>query len=271
MSVEIAYEMELLATMSYVKKAPRQVSRVQATLSVGRKVKSGGVAARPIELAAPLPGKINRWVALCGLTMVASLAVPLVWQWFSPNIIHVNVVDRSASAKALGDLPERVCRAASDHYEFGDRSLEVVFAAQAEVSGVGQMTNALSALAQCSAPPVVSGNLGQRPGTSLTAALNAAELAIKSERKGGNDAAVLMSVVMHEAEPGWDEPVDWGVVREQMQQITEQRGVIAIVGSTGQFHQTLMRELGELPQVQVCAPGGEAECLARGFRSVRSL
>lgn len=228
--------------------------------------------ADPIVTNIPTSTKFNWKMGAIGFGLVGALSAPVFWQLAQPSILHLNLVDISDSAKNnQKGLPEQVCQIGSQYRKLGDRSVTILYANQAEVVDTENIQDQLTALSVCKKALSASAeNTTKYNGTNIVAPLKQAVRVIKQQRQE-KAFPVIVTMTLDEAESGPGIPeLDWQEINKLVNQITIDRGILAIIGPTGELQNELLEKLNR-PGVLICPSLSASDCVGRAFNQGRSL
>jgi hypothetical protein len=245
-----------------------------------------GQTARPSAVSHSPPR--NTWlqslVALgAGLIGVALLVALVVKEYATPSAISIIASDVSQSAHPLAKLRQQQCLALLEQLKPGDELIAIEFANLPEIVRETSIENSLALSNLCSVSPekVQSSRsqIGKSPGTSLKSLLGLTLDVIANQRASGNFAPVVLTIVLHEIEPTLGQPPsNIGEIKQQIDRITSEGSVVAIMGPTGELHTVLFQALKDNPNVKICSVAKEANqeadvnnCANWAFQTGRNL
>lgn len=188
------------------------------------------------------PGTWGAIIVLTGLT-VLSITTDI-------NTQRVNAFradDVSGSAKKYPLLHQDHCQVQAQQLKQGDDQTALQFANRAEVISRKSVDNPLVFQQQCQKTKTPSGLPNPtftEKGTSLILVLERIDTTLQTLRDEGNHNPAVVTLTLHAAEPGPDQPpLDFQRVRTLVQNITQEGGSVAIMGPTGNLQQQLETHL----------------------------
>jgi hypothetical protein len=193
----------------------------------------------------------------------------------SVPIIHIQADDRSDSAINNQDLQKFHCEISKENYQISDVRSVVNFASQAET--VSQMAIETNSLSNICARRININNPGQQSGTSIILALEHILNLVESFRNKGKPNNVLVTLTIHETEPGPGQPLMNAEGLERMKKVVDalerERTTIVIFGAKGNLKKQLTKHF-QLSTYQRICPSNELnkleECMANAFRITRN-
>jgi hypothetical protein len=226
------------------------------------------------EPASNSPSSVRSWSLFAVVASAIALisAGMIVGSLKTHNIIHIRSDDVSASAEPYTILRQHHCQLSSEHYQPGDMVVDLLFADHSEIAHDITVSNGLSLLGHCNdlkIPPSV----GQQRGTSLILALKYIQTIIANKRALGNTNPIVVTITLQATEPGSNQPDphDFKTLRNLVQAIVNDRGVLTIIGTTGQLQNDLSTHLQGLPNQRTCPVSSLNECVKWAFETGRKL
>lgn len=216
------------------------------------------------------------WQVILAGTLGASLiSIPMVLDFSASRVIHFMVDDVSRSATEQKQaLRIEHCQASFQNYREGDYQIQVVFADQPEMLREKKVTNILM-LGNCNDAISTGTTVGQQKGTSLILVLQYLDELIKSYRFKGSDEPIVVTISIDEAEPGPGQPLmdRNGLLRVKslLESITQENGVVTIIGPTQELQRELQKQSIELNGTKICTFNDVTDCVKSSFRSARQL
>lgn len=214
-----------------------------------------------------------KWLPLIAASGIGTLSIGavLLVQLLTPSIFYLIAKDHSASAHLLAELHEKLCKNSVMALKFNDTIVSVSFADRTEVVNDQKIPNNLALLGQCQPEAQTQPeSLGKSPGTSLMRLSDRLVRIVERHRKQGNDQPIAVVITLQEAEPGADQPaLDWQHLHNQFQKITDNRGIVTIIGPTGQLQEDLEQHLDGL--VHLCPIANAQSCLEQTITDARKL
>jgi hypothetical protein len=221
-----------------------------------------------------------------GGLVVASLSGLIIYTLLedsTPKVLSIAADDISLSAKDAGfpAIWSEHCQVRTERYIGGDDLVYYFFADQPFQVDQRLISTGLDKLAVC--PKVkpkdmeievdkrkIKLEIGKKDGTCLTCLLETIQSEIRRRRDQGDTRAVIGTITLQAAEPGAGQSsVDFDRVKKLISDITNDRGVIAIIGTKGQLHSQLETLSGN--RLRVCFVQNATSCLNEAFNTVRKL
>ncbi|PSB00867.1 hypothetical protein [Merismopedia glauca] len=226
----------------------------------------------PATAQAPPKQPFNWKMAGMASVSLIALSIPVIWQAQQPSILHINAIDISDSAKNhQPELAKQVCQTGSEYRQSGDRLVTIFFAHRAEIVSTQDINGQLDSLAACQRSlEFKSSDTTKYPGTDFMAPLAESLLVIKQPQNRSRPVVITMTLHQAEAGPGIAK-LDWDKARQLVRQITSDRGILVIIGPTGELQTQLMQHLAELPHVLICPAQGGTDCVRQAFSQGRYL
>ena len=107
-------------------------------------------------------------------------------------------------------------------------------------------------------------------GTSLIFTMEFILQLIEQRRKEGDERRILVSITLHEAESGPEQPLmdqaGYQYLRNILDKIEEKKGVVRIIGPTEDLHRQIIKNLG----LKVYCPANSlTNCIQEAFGTIR--
>jgi hypothetical protein len=187
-------------------------------------------------------------------------------------IIHIQTDDRSDSAINNQDLQHLHCQISRDNYQVNDVRAVVDFASQPET--VSQMFIKKSSLPNICDRQIKTKQIDTRPGTSLILALEHILNLVESLRDRGQLNNVLVTLTIHEAESGPEQPLmnEEGLnrLKKTVKALEHQKTIIVIAGVRGNLKKQLIEYFNLGPYQRFCQSSELSECISKSFRAARN-
>lgn len=210
------------------------------------------------------------WTTVILILTALSMAGGVFWMSLrSRSILHFRADDRSASAiKPLAQTRQAHCQISNQQYRPNDQAVFMEFAEQPEVVATFKKTG-LAASVRC----VDLTSSDREKGTSLILLLERIASEIVSQRKSGNQSAIVVTITVQATEPGANQPNprDYRRLKQAIERIVNERSAIAIIGVTGKLQNELQTQLQDSPNVQICPASSVAACVEQAFTQARKL
>jgi hypothetical protein len=206
-----------------------------------------------------------------------SLMVIPVWMEIqTPRIISISADDISGSAQvaAYKSLRHDHCKNRAEYYKSGDELIHYFFADQPEIDRKLTINNQIDTLSLCkeTTPKFQEVDIGKQSGTFLILLLEQIHTEIQTLRTQGNKKPVVVTITIQATEPGEDQPkVDFNRIKELVNAIVKDRGVIALIGAKGKFQNILETSLKGSQNVRVFPIQSNQQAIDWSFKTGRSL
>lgn len=189
------------------------------------------------------------------------------------NVIHILSDDVSASAADYAALRKQHCQVSAQQYQPGDTVVLIPFAAQPEVTLDTTLSNTLSLLGRCQQEETLSADISRIWGTSLILGLKRIQTVFVDKRGLGKTDPIVVTITLQATEPGkgQPDPRNYAAIRESIENIVKNRGVVAIIGPTGALQNDLETHLKGLSNQRVCPKNSASECIEWAFQVGRTL
>lgn len=188
------------------------------------------------------------------------------------SIIHIQGDDRSDSAINNQDLQSLHCQFSRDHYQIGDTRAVISFASEAKT--IDKTSIESRATENICGYQLNRNQINLRSGTSLILALEHILYLVESFRGKGQLNNVLVTLTIHEAEPGPEQPLmnTEGLkrLRETIENLQREKTFIVIIGAKGELKQQLMKHFKLSPYQRLCVGNEMSECISQAFRATRN-
>jgi hypothetical protein len=199
------------------------------------------------------------------------LGATMLPDFMTQRILLFQVNDDSASANVFAALRRELCQVSSQNLKYNDAVVWMSFADSTEVTRDLTLGNSLALLGQCQ-QITASSSIGKVAGTSFVRAVDRTQRAIAKKRNEGNTNPVVASFTLQAAEPGPGQPeLNWQHIHTQLQKITSDRGVVVIIGPTGELQEDLETNLQDIPRVHICPVANGKTCLESAITTARKL
>lgn len=211
------------------------------------------------------------WLAILAMLIVA--AIPIVEWYRTVRVIAILASDASDSGLADPTVGQNICRTQTQALKPEDVAIDIAYADTTEATRSSTVRSVTQMFPRCQdyakqRPATV----GRVTGTSPLLLLERIQTQIQIQRKAGNTSPIAVVVWMQAAEPGPGlPPLDFDVLGQQIKQITDDRGRVAIVGPTGQLRQNLENLSAQNPYLQVCSVAEHQSCIRDTFDATRAL
>lgn len=260
--------------MRYSSSSPRSAdrwtsaSRTSSRKSSLRPVHSPEMAAKSLPVwKSPL-----LWLGLLIALLIAGINFA-VW-YRTVRVIAILASDVSDSGVADPTVAESICRAQTQALKPQDVAIDIAFADTTEPTHTGEVHSVTQMFPRCQhedrqhRPPSV----GKSSGTSPIVLLDRIQTQIQIQRKAGNTQPIVTVIWLQAAEPGPGLPdLDFDLLGQQIKQITDDRGRVAMIGPTGKLREDLERLSVQNPSLQVCSIAEHESCIRSTFEAARSL
>jgi hypothetical protein len=205
--------------------------------------------------------------------LIISVATLIDWV-ATPRLISLLAIDVSNSGLADPKAAENICRDQTQALKGGDLSIDIPYADTTETNRSSQVHQITQLFSRCNdyAHQKRPTTVGKNQGTSPIRLLERIQTQIQIQRKAGNHNAIAAVIWMQAAEPGSGLPaLDFQVLAQQIQQITDDRGRIVIIGPTGDLRHELEKVSAQNPAFQVCSLAEHQSCIRDLFDAARNL
>lgn len=208
------------------------------------------------------------------ITALGIILFPYLMNLSSPRVNHFLVDDYSSSAQGMQAQRKEHCQTSLQNYKEGDYHNRIVFADQPEILLEKKITNILM-LGKCSDDIYANTTVGGYDGTSIILTLEYLLDLIQSHRLKGRLEPVVVTISLHEAEPGEGLPAmdQEGLlkVKSLIESIVQEKSAIAIIGPSGKLQRDLQKQLKGIPHVDLCTENNVADCVNNAFKTARSI
>jgi hypothetical protein len=191
-------------------------------------------------------------------------------------IIHIQTDDRPDSAINNQDLENLHCKISQENYQIGDIRSVVDFSSEAETIVPGIIIEKSTDGNTCNRRININKPTHQS-GTSIVLALEHILNLIESFRNKGRLNNVLVTLTIHQAEPGPGQPLMNAEGLQRMEKVVKalerEKTLIVVFGATGELKKQLAEHFRLGPYQRVC-PSNDLnsleECMANAFRAARN-
>ena len=211
---------------------------------------------------------------LLGLLGLAVLLIPVLIDSRIQRVISIAANDQSLSGLAFPEVPQQHCEALVRQLKTGDRIISIVFADRPERIQDKKIRNTFTLLKECRELDPdhrrLSSSLGTQRGTSPERLLDQIIDTIAAKRTQGLQAPVVVTIWLQAAEPLPNQsPINFTRLQEQVEKVTSDRGIVAIISPPGQLQTDLMTYLKTNPKSRICTLNEVDECVAEVFEMAR--
>lgn len=216
--------------------------------------------------------------AILGVSLIGIgfLTVPILLDSRTQRVISIEASDVSESAKKFPFLQQQHCEALAHQLKSGDTIVEIQFADNPEVIRDITINNTLFLLGQCKQTNPDSkqpkSNIGEQRGTSVILLLERIITVIEEKRTKGLKNPVVVTMTLQAAEPGPGQPkLDYQRIKTLVEKITSNRGIVAIMGTTGKLQSELTNHLKDNSHANVCTFKDIKDCVGSSFQRGREI
>lgn len=199
---------------------------------------------------------------------VGAIAIPVVTDSLTPRVLRVDADDFSGSGYQPA-VYQALCETRAEQAKSVSQKIAIAFAATAEVTQDGQAGSTLG-IQKCEAPSVPS-SLKNKPGTDPNTMLEAVVDVVASARSKGNQDSVVVTAWLQAAEAVNGKTLDLTKLKQQIDTITADRGVVAFIGPSGRLQADLLATFKGHPRVQVCPTQSLKDCVGWAYQTGRQL
>ncbi len=212
------------------------------------------------------------WAGLIIVLLIIALRF-IEWHRTTPVIAPFagDVSDSGLDEAAIG---ESICRAQTQALKPGDTAIDVWFADTTEPMRSSKVQSVTQMFPRCRdfAKQQRPATLGHAAGTSPILLFDRLHTQIAIQRNAGNPAPIAAIVWLQAAEPGPNLPaLDFDLLGQQIAQITRDRGLVTIIGPTGQLREALDKLSAQNAALQICHTTEHQTCIRNTFEAARSL
>ncbi|MGK7874824.1 MAG: hypothetical protein AB4426_16440 [Xenococcaceae cyanobacterium] len=198
----------------------------------------------------------------------------IITGFHTPEVTHYLLDDYSKSAAQNAPQRQEHCQGSNQNYQAGDSVVQIHFANRPEVVKRRNITNILNS-ESCEGMETTDADFGDVPGTSPIAALDYVKDLIEASRTKGDRNPVVVTMTLQAAEPVPGQPLldeeGFAQLKNLVQDISSERGVISIIGPKGKLQRQLQSYLKTEPSVKICSFNDVTECVDWAFQKGRSL
>jgi len=215
---------------------------------------------------------------LLGLSFAIAVIILFYPIWLdsrTTKLLSIHATDASDSGIANPEIPKSLCKARADNLISGDSAINFDFSDRAEITGSEAIDNNTDLSKQCQTlftngkerPREISKKDGTDPISIITRIQNV----ITYERPKGNKNAVLVTIYLDAAEPVPGKPAyDFDDFQKRIESIVSDRGKVAIIGTTGELNETLVKRFKENPAISLCTSKNGVNCINEAFKAARN-
>ncbi len=215
-------------------------------------------------------------LVLIGCVSAVSILCYPIWQDGKiTRVIAIGAVDVSDSGIANLEAVKDVCIVRVDKLIAGDVSITIDFSDRAEKTGSQTIDNNTDSSQQCQTVftngKERSAQISKRGGTDPMAVIDRIENAVISERSKDNQNPVVVTLWLDAAEPVLGKPAyDFNDFQKRVEAITNDRGKVAIIGTTGELAEDLEKRFAKNSSVFLCTAKDSADCIRKTFDAART-
>lgn len=211
-----------------------------------------------------------------GFIGIILLTLPLLFDSTIQRVISIQASDVSLSAQEFPFLKQQHCEAQARHLKQDDTLVEIQFADKPEVIRDTTINNTLFLSGQCQQSKFDSkkpkSGIGKYPGTSIVSLLERIQIIIVEKRAKGFKNPIVVTITLHEAEPGVGQPkLDFERIQTLVQKITSDRALVTIMGTNGDLQSKLSSSLQNNNNAKICAINDIADCVEWSFETGRGM
>jgi len=207
------------------------------------------------------------WIGFLGFTVLVT--APFL---FHENpVISFKIDDLSVSSvNSYTPLIQAHCQARINQIKEGDTVIDIQFADYAIVTRHENVDNAFKLRKYCNQKQQTMEAINRNYGTSLTLALERLWLELSLLREEGNNQPVIVTLILHAAEPVPNQaPLDLANVKDLIQKITEDKGMVTIIGTTKQLESDLAQLRHGIANFKLCPSVNLQSCIEDAYVTAR--